>query len=90
MQKLRQASSFAFASLRDSGPFRYVVTADVDTMGENRMRETRLIGILPAGLLRGFPLPRRHWIRLRPQAFVLGPGQFFHVPKSLALGCTRP
>ena len=36
MQKLRQASSFAFASLRDSGPFRYVVTADVDTMGENR------------------------------------------------------
>ena len=32
MQKLRQASSFFFALLRGSSPFRYDVTADVGTM----------------------------------------------------------
>jgi len=37
VQKLGQASSFVFASLRGSGPFcYYVVTADVGTMGKNR------------------------------------------------------
>ena len=53
------------------------------------MRETRLIGMSPACLLRGFPFPWWHGMRLRPQAFPLGPGQFFHVPKTLALGCIR-
>jgi len=52
-------------------------------------RGKRLIRILPAGLLGGFPFPRRHWIRLRPQPLSFGPGQLFDVHKTLAFGRPR-
>src|SRR4249920_2603566 len=40
------------------------------------MRETRLIGILPTGLLRFFQFPRRHGIGVGPEALARCPGQF--------------
>ena len=41
------------------------------------MRETRLIGVLPAGLIRCFPFPRWHGIGVGPEALARCPGQFF-------------
>ena len=55
------------------------------------MREKRLIGESPSGLLRGFPFPRRYGMGLRPQAFALGPGQFFEPFKAgIAEGRSLP
>lgn len=85
----------------DAGPYR-VIADQLNECRFDRWREQiwgildidmrrgmRLIRILPPGLLGVFPLPRWHWIRLRPQALAGSPRQLFHVPKTLIFGCHR-
>ena len=43
---------------------------------------TKLIRILPARSLGGFPLPGWDWIWIRPQPPVLGPGELFEIPET--------
>jgi hypothetical protein len=59
--------------------------AQADDCSRSAHEYCGLIGILPAGLIRGFPFPRRHGIGVCPEALARCPGQFFeHLEAGIA------